>query len=440
MPTSSLTGTRVRERRLQAGLRQADVAREAGISASYLNLIEHNRRRVGEDVLARLAAALGVPEAALREGAEGTLVSDLRAAAAATGALAGPAAELERVEDFANRFPGWAGLASGLYRRVAQLEGAVAALNDRLAHDPHLSQALHEVLSAVSSVRSTSGILAETEDIEPEWRARFHANLHADSERLAAGAEALVAYLDRASDAAEAAVASPQEEVDAWLQGRGWALPELEQPEGAAPLQDDIARLASGAARSLAQGWLTRAEADARALPLADLRPALAEMGPDPARLAARFGVPVLTVFRRLAMVPELRAGLVICDASGALIHRKPIEGFVPPRFGVGCALWPLYAALGRPMAPVEAWIDMAGQGGGLGRRRYRARAFCQPAYPQGFAGPELREAAMLVLPETPTPEAGTEPVLTIGTTCRICPRRDCAARREPSILPEASG
>ena len=48
MPRTALTGTRVRERRLLLGLKQADLARTAGISPAYLNLIEHNRRRVGE--------------------------------------------------------------------------------------------------------------------------------------------------------------------------------------------------------------------------------------------------------------------------------------------------------------------------------------------------------------------------------------------------------
>ena len=51
MPLTALTGSRVRERRLALGMRQADLARDAGISASYLNLIEHNRRRVAGDVL-----------------------------------------------------------------------------------------------------------------------------------------------------------------------------------------------------------------------------------------------------------------------------------------------------------------------------------------------------------------------------------------------------
>ena len=81
MPTTTLAGTRLRQRRLTMGLRQADLAARAGISASYLNLIEHNRRRIGPDVLTKLAAALGLPEAALSEGAEGGLLEDLRAAA-----------------------------------------------------------------------------------------------------------------------------------------------------------------------------------------------------------------------------------------------------------------------------------------------------------------------------------------------------------------------
>ena len=68
MPPSALTGTRLRERRLAAGLRQADVAAAAGISGSYLNLIEHNRRKVTVDLLNRLADALGLERGVLVQG------------------------------------------------------------------------------------------------------------------------------------------------------------------------------------------------------------------------------------------------------------------------------------------------------------------------------------------------------------------------------------
>ncbi|QCP85208.1 helix-turn-helix domain-containing protein [Cereibacter sphaeroides] len=428
MPMTALTGSRVRERRLQLGLRQADLARSAGISASYLNLIEHNRRRIGDEVLARLARALKVEAQTLSAGAEGVLVEDLRAAAASAG---DEQPELDRVEDFVGRFPGWARMLAAQHRRMGLLERTVTALNDRLTHDTHLSQALHEVLSAVSAVRSTAAILAETEDIEPDWRARFHANIHADSERLAVGAEALVAYLDAASEDEEQGVVAPQEEVEGWLAARDWHLAELEEPGGRARLEAEIEGLASAAGRAMARDWVLRAEADARAMPLDPFRAALRAEG-DPVLVARRFGVGVLAAFRRIATLPGAIAGLVICDGSGTLVFRKPPEGFLLPRFGAACPLWPLFEALAHPMRPVEAVIEPAART----RRRFRARAFCEPHHPQGFAGPELREAGMLIEPAVPDP--GLVP-RAVGTSCRICPRAGCPARREPSILLEGS-
>lgn len=417
-----LAGSRLRERRLALGLRQAEVAKAAGVSASYLNLIEHNRRRIAGDGLARLAAALGLPLAALEEGANSALIDDLRSAAAAAAAD-GAEAEVDRAEEFAGRFPGWALATATLARRAARLDLAVQVLNDKLSLDPHLSASIHEVLSAVSSVRSTAAILAETEDIDPAWRARFHRNLHQDSERLAVGAEALVAYLDASGTPEEATSLSPQEEVEAWLQDRGW---HLEGADGmVAP------SLATIVARALAQDWIATLASDAATIPLDKLAQAEARLGPDPLRLAAEFNTHPLQVMRRLALRPGSRLGLVICDGSGTLTFRKPAEGFAIPRFGAACPLWPLYTALGRPAQPVEAVVVSAGHVS----RRFRIRAWCSPSHPAGFNGPELRTAAMLIQPlAAHDPGEG----LPVGPTCRICPARSCPARREPSILTDA--
>jgi XRE family transcriptional regulator, fatty acid utilization regulator len=427
MPGTALTGSRIREQRVLQGLRQADVALRAGISASYLNLIEHNRRRVGGDVLARLAQALGLEAELLEAGAEAGLIEDLRAAVAA--GVSGNVAELDRAEEFVGRFPGWAALLAAQHRRSAQLERAVEALNDRMTHDPHLSATLHDVLSALSSVRSTAGILAETEDIDAEWRARFHANLHSDAERLAAGAQALVAYLDRAGEPVEG-IASPQEELEAWLDLWGWHLAEIEAGDAQA-LEGQILGLASAAARVLARAWVAQARRDAAALPLVAFRAALAELGPDPALLAQRFGVGMLPVFRRLAMLPGLRFGLVICDGSGTMVFRKAIEGFALPRFGAACPLWPVYTALSRPMSAVAAVVETAGRV----PQRFEVRAFCEVSHVGGFGGIELREAAMLIWPAV----GGEAAVIGVGSSCRICSRGGCAARREPSILSDSA-
>lgn len=426
MPGLALTGSRVREQRLLQGLRQVDLASRAGISASYLNLIEHNRRRISGDVLARLAQMLGLEVAVLEGRAEDGLIDDLKAAVAA--GTPNIAAEVDRLEEFAGRFPGWAALLAAQHRRGAQLERAVAALNDRMSHDPHLSATLHEVLSALSSVRASAEILAETDDLDVVWRDRFQANLQEDAERLAVGAQALVAYLDGPEQLDEV-IASPQEELEAWLALWGWHLGELEQGNALA-LEQQILGLQSPAARVLARRWIETAMRDAKDLPLPEFQAALADLGPDPALLALRFGVDMLAVFRRLALLPGSRFGLVICDGSGTLTFRKVIDGFAVPRFGAACPLWPIYAALSHPMSAISTLVETATRD----PQRFAVRAICQVRQAGGFGGIELREAAMLFWPE----ESQSGDALPLGSTCRICPRASCAARREPSILSEA--
>ena len=185
------------------------------------------------------------------------------------------------------------------------------------------------------------------------------------------------------------------------------------------------------AARSLARAHVDRARADAALLPETAFLAALSETGPDPLALAERFGATPLQAMRRLAGIPAVQAGLVTCDGSGTLTFRKPATGFPLPRFGSACPLWPLYAALGRPMQAFEARAQMAGQSD----RRHRVVAWAETRHPQGLRGPELREAAMLILPDD-----GAGPVTRIGSSCRVCARGDCPARREPSILAAEGG
>jgi len=135
-------------------------------------------------------------------------------------------------------------------------------------------------------------------------------------------------------------------------------------------------------------------------------------------------------------MLPDAPEGLVICDGSGTLVFRKPVAGFALPRFGAACPLWPLFTALSRPMVPVSALVQTVG----AGARRFAVRAFCQPRYPGGFGGPELREAAMLILPDDAPFADPPRDLLLVGSTCRVCPRAPCPARREPSIMAEAAG
>lgn len=403
-----LIGTRIRERRLSLGRRQTEVAQRADISAAYLNLIEHNRRPVGDALLTRLADALEIDATELASDREEALISGLREAAAQSRDHL--PVELDQIAEFAARFPGWAQALSASARRADALERRLVALSDRMTRDPYLLTTLHEVQSAVTAVRSAASILAETPDIEAEWRDRFHANLDSDSQRLARTAQSLVAYLDTFED--DAVPMSPQEEVEAWIAA---GQPE---PDG----------LASDAARALARDLLAVQARDRAALPDAELASA-ASRDMDPAALAVRIARPLDLVLRRLGVLrpgPWAQAGLIICDGSGATLFRHAPVGFELPRPGEGCALWPLFEALAQPQLPVVRLIETPGGG------RFLAWAVAERLLPMGFDGPALSRAQMLLLP---APPEQTRPPLAVGPACRICPRPACAARHEPSIL-----
>ena len=452
----NLTGTRIRERRTVQGIKQADLARSIGISASYLNLIEHNRRRIGGKLLLDIAAALKVEVQALTEGAEAALLGILGEAALSAGL---PAAEAARAEAFAGRFPAWAEALAEGQRRVVALERTVETLSDRMAHDPHLASAMHELLSTAAAVRSTAEILAAEGPLEPEWQDRFHANLDADSLRLARSAQTLAAYLEQTKGPATAA-GSPQEEVEAWLAVRGFHFPSLEGgseagpdagpdagpeagPDSAAQVLAQVlaqdGQLLSEAARFILRGVLEQVRSDAAVLPLERLEAVLAgaapdpvspdPVSPDPASLARALGVPVVVVLRRLAALPDLGAGLVVCDRSGTVIFRKSVDGFSVPRFDSCCPLWPLFGALGAPGVVIHERVGQLGRG----QLQFDAYATTDLSVVAGYNTPAPARGVMLLMP-APAGDASVA-ARAVGATCRICPQERCAARREPSIL-----
>ncbi len=425
----TLTGSRIRERRQIAGLRQAELARLAGISASYLNLIEHNRRRIGGKLLVDIAAALSVEPSVLTQGIEATLVSALREAAEDA---VGQQAELDGLEEFAGRFPGWAGVLAQMHRRVVSLERNVEMLSDRLTHDPQLADSMHEVLSTAAAIRSTAAILADTEDIEAEWRERFHKNLHQDAERLAGSSKALVTFLDE-SDTAVDPRGVPLEEVEAFFQTRDFTFPELE--DGGEVDSVDLGNLNTAAARAVACEMLETLRADAQAMPLDAVASFVQGEGPDPIDLARHFSVDMATVLRRMALLPESivsePVGMVLCDASGSILFLKPVSGFAMPRHGEACPLWPVFTALNRPLVPVRKHVVQTGRASAT----FECFAY---AWPHTVAGYDQDPAYRSVMLVRPVQEAtGDAAVTKVGPNCRVCPRNTCTARREPSILSE---
>jgi transcriptional regulator with XRE-family HTH domain len=410
-------------------MKQSDLASQAGISASYLNLIEHNKRRIGGKVLIEIARTLEVDVSKLTEGAEEELLDGLREAAAS---VRRDRAEVDRIEEFVARFPGWASLIEVQRRRIAGQEHRIEALNDRLTHDPFLSEAMHDLVSNVTAIRSTATILAQTPEIERAWRDRFHRNLDEDSGRLAEGSEALMAYFDT-QIRSDRAVTTPLEAFEALLAENSYHLPTLEtgDMQAAEALVDSAQQLGTPQARRLALGFMQEYVQNAQAMPLSELEAALGD-DLDPSCLARKFGVSLARMMLRLALLPAKAVGrpigLVICDEAGALLLRKPLDGFPMPRFGAACPLWPLFRALHRPMEPLSFPVETPSG------RQFKTYSFAAPVASASFDAPPSFRSTMLVVDLGEGASAPGKPIK-VGMACRTCAHRGCDVRREPSIL-----
>ncbi len=70
-------GGKIRRLRRQRSMNQSDLAAALGISPSYLNLIEHNRRNVTVPILLKLAGYFGLEITDLSEGDDASIANDL---------------------------------------------------------------------------------------------------------------------------------------------------------------------------------------------------------------------------------------------------------------------------------------------------------------------------------------------------------------------------
>jgi len=417
-----LAGTRVRNRRLDLGVSQVDLARQINISGSYLNLIEHNRRRIGGALLAELAQVLKIDVALLEDGTTEAVLGPLNEAAAAF-----PQVRIEeaKAESLVERFPGWASLITAQAARIAQLEERTRTLSDRLAHDTQIANSLHEVISTATAIRSTASILAETPDLDSDWQSRFHSNIDTDSERLAESSKALLGFLDMEVETGSGALATPIEAAEAAMAGRGYYIPEAETQT--LPDMPDV----DDATRGVIQGWAVRAGLDAQRLPLVPFTQAARAVAYDPARLAAWFQVPLEVVLRRLAHLPPQEdhpaMGVAECDAAGVVTYQKPVLDFRLARAGAACPLWPLYQALTQPGRAVRRVVQMPG----VARTSFECFAIAAPVGDVVFGAEQRIAATMLVRPA----KEGAETPGIVGPGCRVCSIERCESRRHPSII-----
>jgi predicted transcriptional regulator/transcriptional regulator with XRE-family HTH domain len=131
MPSPSALGSKVRSLRRQHGLTQVQLARELEISASYLNLIEHNRRPLTAPLLIRLAKRFQLDLDAFSSDGDAHIVSDL------VEALGDPMFDphgltTSTLRELAFTHPGIAGAILTLYGAYRRAQESSDSLAERL--------------------------------------------------------------------------------------------------------------------------------------------------------------------------------------------------------------------------------------------------------------------------------------------------------------------
>ena len=234
--SDAILGTRIRERRRRAGITQSNLAKKIGISASYLNLIERNKRRIAGPMLVKIADALGAELEDL-DGASERRLAETLLEIAHLPTLEGLEIEAEGVGELIGRYPGWARALGALARSEHDANRTARSLADRLTHDPFLGETVHHMLSRVAAVRSSIEILTDFDDIEPEQSDRFMRIARDETAALSDIGEALATYLGKI-EAAETAL-TPIDEVEALFIQHANRFDELETAaEELSPLVD----------------------------------------------------------------------------------------------------------------------------------------------------------------------------------------------------------
>jgi len=231
-------GQRIRKRRRELGLSQQGLAGQVGISASYLNLIEHNKRPIGGALLHRIAASVGLDSRSLAGTEEARLIAELGEVAADAGAIGVELTGAEAAELVAHN-PRAARVILGLYRAYREARLRSDMLGERLGEDTFLFDVSNQILALITTIRSYAEILKDYGDLSDKERIGFVNTLVTEAETLAARAGDMFDFLS--GRGARRPRPAPREEIEDFISDHANHFPALEQAA-----EQTVATLAAG--------------------------------------------------------------------------------------------------------------------------------------------------------------------------------------------------
>ncbi|MDJ0683954.1 MAG: short-chain fatty acyl-CoA regulator family protein [Alphaproteobacteria bacterium] len=451
-------GGKIRKLRREAGLSQAALAEQLDVSASYLNLIEHNKRRLTAAVLLRLADVFEIEAAHLAEDGEGRLLADVMdvlgddlfedmdIATSDARAL---------IEASPNAARAMLHL-HGAYRK-AQSDIRTMAVRSASAangeNGPYLSRVAPA--EAISDFIQDKQNYFEDLEVEAERLGREIADTDhrtretlTDFLRRAHGVETVVVRPDQ--DAPFQRRYDPERKTlflserlsqrsrrfqTAYQIGLLAARPVIEMllTEG---------RVRDGDTRALGRSALANYFAAALLMPYDRFLESAEEARYDIDLLRHRFGAGFEQVCHRLTSLNRPgRSGVPLhmlrVDMAGNISKRFSLSGLPIPRHGEACARWNVYASFLRP-GDIQAQLSelpdgaryfciartVRKAGGGFGRGEHTLAI---------GLGCEEKYASRIVYADATVLGAAAKPA-PIGVNCRICDRLDCAQRAQPPV------
>ncbi len=453
-PDAPKLGGRVRRLRRQEGMSQAALATELGISASYLNLIEHNRRNLTVPLLIKLAERFDLELSEIAESDEGRLSADLMEAFG--DELFGDIDLTNTdVRDLVTSNATVARAILALYDRYRNMrddaevtgaavrsEGDDGTASDRLPseqvsdflqtranHFPELEEAAERVnhdsaLSGEDTFRAMTTFLSNTFGVRVT-------DLPADENRV-------VRRFDPDSRVLELSSMLPTDSRNfqaAHQIGLLAAEREIDMLVDEGDFTDDDAR-------RLARIGLANYFAGAFMMPYDAFHRAAKQHRYDIELLQHRFRVSFEQVCHRLTTLQRPRKRgvpfhLLRSDIAGNISKRFSLSGIHIPRHGGACPRWNVHSAYLQP-GTINVQISQMPDGATffcIARTVFKAGAgYGQPrSYLSIGLGCEMSHASELVYAEGIDLDK-PERIVPIGVSCRTCPRMDCAQRAFPPV------
>jgi predicted transcriptional regulator/transcriptional regulator with XRE-family HTH domain len=446
--TRIFAGQKLRQLRLDLRMDQAAMARNLGISVSYLSQLENDDRPLTATVKAALAESFPLDWAAFDEREEEQLLGAFTYALAHPEVASAPL-EAERIEKMHLQYPEFAARYVDLHRAYARSTERLNMIEEAIASDMAAQarmpwEAVRDWFHDAGNYVHALDCLAEdlSAAIAPEGRLSETALIVALADRHRIAVETVEARDTsfRAYDAASRRLA-----VNAALplESRTFMLAhQLMQAEGAVLIAETVAQAAfpmPGADQLLAVG-LANYAAGALLMPYGHYREAARALRHDIDRLARRFGVSFEQACHRLSTLqrPGLRGiPFFFCrvDMAGNITKRHSATRLQFARFGGGCPMWIVHEAVAIPdrilvqLGETPDGVRYVSMAKGLVKpsgtfarqpRRYAVALGCEVEHAGNFIyadGLQLHD------------EAAASP---IGVACRLCPRQACDQRAFP--------